>query len=1060
MDEADSLTELCRERVGRLLHGKWTLDALIGVGGMAAVYAATHRNGSRVAIKILHGELRTHGEARERFLREAYIANKVEHPGTVKAHDDGTTEEGEHYIVMELLHGESVETRAQHAGGRLPTEEVLWIAAETLSVLELAHAAGIVHRDLKPENLFLTDAGQLKVLDFGIARLRESATDKRTQTGMMMGTPAFMSPEQAMARWSMVDARTDLWAVGAIMFNLLTARCVHEAATASETLVRAATQPAPSLGRVLPGTPLPLVRLIDRALAFDQGKRFPDAAAMREQVQSLLVGMGGASRGAAVSAATVGAVPAAAVPPAAPSEHETAATHIAGGAEPARPVASASARAAAAAAVRAAVSARPPMNVAASAPPPVRVVASAPPPLRVAVSAPPPLGLAASAPPPVPATLERSAEPETPARAASVAPADVGEPASARQPEAELLGFDAGTLAVAANDDDQHAMQDMFLAIDRALVARRQYDAEHPEAMRRMDRAFSVCASALLQSKDGLFWNVTPYSFVAGGTTLWEPAAPLDQVPYQLFADGVRMLGLLPGLSEGELQELLRIITLDRASEVAPEDDTVTLLWEACFDHVVHQAIDSFEEGDQEQRAKFTRECAQIVALAHFDTSMLVEECWAVRPAHSESLDVQLKKRRLASLLHRSENFDAEAAVQAMELGEGMGGAKAAARDLLRVDEQTMRMLAARLTTDTAAAGPRFVIATAYAYQKAAERGPTGRITAPLRSAIDGLAKHTPDMALELVSQLCRATGQGCEPADAERLRAALAGEIISRDTLEGVLGGACAGGADRDFYLAGLRMILGYLGDKHLPVVLRALREVRDEQILGVVLDYVRHAGTGHEAELGAMFVEADEELGIALVRVLAEIATPEARNAIMRAASSPHAVVRIAALGHVEGASSERLRIELRALLQDRSAEVRLAALRAMQKHNLRGAGPFLVVLVRESNFDAWSAEERQQSLQTVASLAPARGEALCVQILSDSRLIGTPAHDKSREIAASVLGRIATSDEALEILAKTATSRWRASESLRRAAAQALEAARARPEAGAGRGKETGR
>jgi hypothetical protein len=981
MDETDPLTEHCQARVGQLLHGKWTLDALIGVGGMAAVYSATHRNGSRVAIKILHGALSTHGEARERFLREAYIANKVEHSGTVKAHDDGTTAEGEHYIVMELLQGESIETRAKHAGGRLPLGEVLWIAEQTLEVLELAHAAGIIHRDLKPENLFLTDDAELKVLDFGIARLRESATDKRTQTGMMMGTPAFMAPEQALARWSLVDPRTDLWAVGAILFNLLTGRCVHAPPTASETLIRAATQPAPSLGRVLGGASLSLVRLVDRALAFDQAKRYPDAASMREQVRALLDALGDASERPSVAGA---GAPFPAPPPA------TAAT--------AREAAATRAAAAPAAALHATVAAAPP------APPTDRAEAAG----------------------------------------------DGGA----------LSSFDAGSFAVSTSEEDRRALQDMFLAIDRALVARRQYDPEHPEAMRRMDRAFSVCASALLQSKEGLSWNVTPYSFVAGGSTLWEPATPLDQIPYQLFADGVRLVGLLPGLTEAEFQELLRIVTLDRASEVAPEDDTVTLLWEACFEHVVHQAIDSFEEGDQQQRAKFARERAQIVALAHFDTSMLVEECWAARPPRSEPLDVQAKKRRLASLLHRGETFDAQAAVQAMELAEGMGGAKAAARDLLRVDEQTLRMLGARLGVDTASTGPRFVRAAAYAFEKSAARGATGRITAPIRSAVDGLAVHKPAMALELVFQLCGATGQSSAPGEAEQLRSSLAGAIVSRKTLEGVLAGANAGGDDRTFYLDGLRMILGYLDDTHLQVVLRALRDVRDEPIMALVLEYVRRCGQGHEQELAEMFLEADEELGLALVKVLSEIPTKVARDAIARASSSPHPVVRIAALGHVEGASSERLRVELRALLQDRSVEVRVAALRAMQKHNLRVAGPFLVVLVRESNFDGWSVEERMQALETVAGLAPARGEALCIQILSDARLIGSPAHDRSREIAAGVLGRIAASDEALQTLEKAASSRWRASESLRHAATVALESARARAATKPARAKETGR
>jgi serine/threonine protein kinase len=215
MEGDDPLVAQCRGRVGRMISGKWRLDALIGVGGMAAVYMATHRNGSMSAVKILHDEVALNPEIRERFLREAYIANKVNHPGTVKVLDDDKDESGTPYLVMELLRGNSIESRAQKAGGRLGIADTLDILDQTLAVLEYAHKETIIHRDLKPENLFMTDQGVVKVLDFGIARLREESSSRRTQTGMVMGTPSFMAPEQAMGRWNEVDARTDLWAMGA-----------------------------------------------------------------------------------------------------------------------------------------------------------------------------------------------------------------------------------------------------------------------------------------------------------------------------------------------------------------------------------------------------------------------------------------------------------------------------------------------------------------------------------------------------------------------------------------------------------------------------------------------------------------------------------------------------------------------------------------------------------------------------------------------------------------------------------------------------------------------------
>src|ERR1700755_1674073 len=133
MQGEDPLVTQCRSRVGRLVAGKWRLDALIGVGGMAAVDMDTHRNGSMAALKILHEEVALNNEVRERFLREAYIANKVNHPGTVKVLDDDKDEQGAPYIVMELLRGESVETRSQKAGGRLPIKDTLDLPDQTLS---------------------------------------------------------------------------------------------------------------------------------------------------------------------------------------------------------------------------------------------------------------------------------------------------------------------------------------------------------------------------------------------------------------------------------------------------------------------------------------------------------------------------------------------------------------------------------------------------------------------------------------------------------------------------------------------------------------------------------------------------------------------------------------------------------------------------------------------------------------------------------------------------------------------------------------------------------------
>jgi len=270
-------------RLGTVLKGKWRLDTVIGIGGMASVYAATHRNQARVAIKLLHPEVALDAEVTARFLREGYVANKVAHPGAVTVLDDDVSEDNAPFLVMELLTGQTLDGLLSVEPQGIGVHEVLPLLDQLLDVLAAAHDKGIVHRDLKPENLFLTVDGRLKVLDFGIARLRELSTPSpsATQAGSVLGTPAFMAPEQALGRWLEVDGRTDIWAVGATAFTLLTGRFVHEAQTIQEQLVLSATRPARRVRDVNANVPERLANVIDCALAFDRSHRFANARAMR-----------------------------------------------------------------------------------------------------------------------------------------------------------------------------------------------------------------------------------------------------------------------------------------------------------------------------------------------------------------------------------------------------------------------------------------------------------------------------------------------------------------------------------------------------------------------------------------------------------------------------------------------------------------------------------------------------------------------------------------------------------------------------------------------------------
>jgi len=277
-------------RIGTVLNDKYRLVSVLGSGGMATVFHAVHRNRADFAIKMLHPELSRRADLRERFLREGYIANSIKHPAIVRVVDDAVAEDGAAFLVMDLIDGISVED-ASRKGGSMTVAAAISILDQLLDVLAAAHARGIVHRDIKPANLFLSRSGELRVLDFGIARVREAALDPtlpgrvETESGMLLGTPAFMSPEQALGKSALVDARTDLWAAGATFFVLAGGRTVHAAETSQEMLVRAATTPAPLLSTVAADVPPAVAAVIDRALAFERDARWADAELMQRALR-------------------------------------------------------------------------------------------------------------------------------------------------------------------------------------------------------------------------------------------------------------------------------------------------------------------------------------------------------------------------------------------------------------------------------------------------------------------------------------------------------------------------------------------------------------------------------------------------------------------------------------------------------------------------------------------------------------------------------------------------------------------------------------------------------
>jgi serine/threonine-protein kinase len=276
--------------VGRLVEGKYRIKSLLGSGGMGAVYSAENlRIGKEVAIKILLKAYAKDSEAERRFYREARMAGSLGHPNIVEIFDLGALENGQPFQVMELLRGETLSSRLKTEGA-LSFDDALTIADQVLTALIAAHHKGVVHRDLKPENVFLADkAGErvAKLLDFGISKNLSRGDDETltlTRPGAVVGTPYYLSPEQA--RGDSVDGRADLWAMGVVLYEMLTGTLPYRAENYNRLIVKILTT-RPELPRTLrPAIDEALESIVMKALAHDPKDRYQVAAEMRSAIRA------------------------------------------------------------------------------------------------------------------------------------------------------------------------------------------------------------------------------------------------------------------------------------------------------------------------------------------------------------------------------------------------------------------------------------------------------------------------------------------------------------------------------------------------------------------------------------------------------------------------------------------------------------------------------------------------------------------------------------------------------------------------------------------------------
>ncbi|OEV31143.1 serine/threonine protein kinase [Streptomyces nanshensis] len=291
---SDDGGQAAAEYAGRTVGGgRFQLQSLLGAGGMASVYLAYDSVLDRqVAVKTLHTELGREQSFRERFRREAQAVAKLTHTNIVSVFDSGEDEiDGAMvpYIVMEYVEGKPLrsvldEDIAQF--GAMPTEKALKITGDVLAALEVSHEMGLVHRDIKPGNVMLTKRGVVKVMDFGIARAMQSGVTSMTQTGMVVGTPQYLSPEQALGRG--VDARSDLYSVGIMLFELLTGRLPFDADSPLAIAYAHVQEEAPTPSAINQSLTPAVDSLVARTLQKNPNERFPSAETMNQECTRLV----------------------------------------------------------------------------------------------------------------------------------------------------------------------------------------------------------------------------------------------------------------------------------------------------------------------------------------------------------------------------------------------------------------------------------------------------------------------------------------------------------------------------------------------------------------------------------------------------------------------------------------------------------------------------------------------------------------------------------------------------------------------------------------------------
>ena len=975
------------DRVGQTFS-RWRLDALLGKGGMAAVYAATRlQDGARAALKIMHSELVRDREIRERFLREGEIARSVEHPGCVQIIGDDVSEDDEPYLVMELLNGKTLSQLSKARDGRLPVGWLLHVTARILDVLSALHEVNVVHRDIKPSNLFILNDGNVKLLDFGIAQLREPGRDM-TRAGLALGTPAYMPPEQAMSKLDTIDARSDIYALGATLFKLISGQRLHKAASEQEAYVLAATQPAPSLARVAAHVPVPVIAIVDKALQWDQRNRFQSAKAMREHVVAYLWKASEADDKRAAPSATT---PASAHDgDALEDEFEISGIEIDLELDDAADADVTVARDDGGAhGLRSVEENATALDVElASEPPAARAAVMG----RAAVGA---EGTAAEKGAPLPAPFRGAQGSARVAAVRAVAPAGATE-------ELPL--------------EPDHPLAPFFVTLDRLLRTARQYGGAHPETHGRLGAVFQAVHAALATQAE-IELHVQPFCFSLVGhegakVVAWEPAPPGDLVPYTLSVAGLCEVKIGRGVSDAELRELLGAMMIDANRDAA---DVATALWEASLPHVQLRLEEELAEADARSLEEMFQQTADLELALQRDLTAV---------------------QKLALSLDRADVVEAAADAEMRKRAEEVS-------DLLALDAPSHDSLVVGMGFSDRELHARHVDVLLDALRDTVEREDPETLGKPIAAHAERLLRMGREGDL---------FGMYDALLDRGRIAAAqLSATLFSDDVLAHVvrMTSAWREAMDPDRLarvVEGLVQVLASSGPERLSFVVELMAGVRDEQTQSIMVNYLVRVSHGRELELLERMEALDPYLTQQVLQRMIARGGSEVQSLLEAQRNSENSALRCEAIALLAKSPME-LTQELIALFGSTDKSVRWAALETFIRHNVRSAGPSLVRLVQDKSFRGRALDEQQKVFEALRAINPDRTERLLCEVVVTHGLRADAALDQTRALALRLLEVWARTPGAIAAAQDASSKRWWNTPELRAVAEQTAQALAAR-------------